>query len=204
MKIICIGRNYAEHAKELKNPIPKEPLFFCKPDSAIIQKAKPFFYPEFSNDIHFECELIIRINKLGKHIEQKFAHNYFDEIALGLDLTARDLQQECKEKGHPWEKAKAFDGSAPMGNFISLSKNNFDIGNITFELKKNSETVQKGNTKDMLFSVPQIIEHISKFFTLKIGDLIFTGTPEGVGPIAIGDSFEGFIEGKSALKVPIR
>lgn len=204
MKIICIGRNYAEHAKELNNPVPREPLFFCKPDSAIIQKGKPFFYPEFTKDIHFECEIIVRINKLGKHINQKFAHKYFDEVALGLDLTARDLQQECKTKGLPWEKAKAFDGSAPMGDFISLSENNLDVNNLSFELKKNNETVQVGNTNQMIFSVAQIIEHVSKFFTLKIGDLIYTGTPEGVGPIAIDDEFEGFIEGESSLKVPIR
>ena len=204
MKIICIGRNYAEHAKELNNPVPKEPLFFCKPDSAIIQKGKPFFYPEFTKDIHFECEIIVRINKLGKHINQKFAHKYFDEVALGLDLTARNLQQECKTKGLPWEKAKAFDGSAPMGDFISLSENNLDVNNLSFELKKNNETVQIGNTNQMIFSVAQIIEHVSKFFTLKIGDLIYTGTPEGVGPIAIDDEFEVFIEGKSSLKVPIR
>ncbi len=204
MKIICIGRNYADHAKELNNPVPKEPVFFCKPDSALIQKGKPFFYPEFSNDIHFECEVVVRINRIGKHIEEKFAHKYFDEITLGIDLTARDLQQDCKAKGLPWEKAKAFDGSAPIGDFIKVSSLSKDIQNLNFELSKNGGLVQSGNTNDMLFSIPKIIAYVSQFFTLKIGDLIFTGTPKGVGPIAIGDNFEASLEGKKLLQLPIR
>lgn len=204
MKIICIGRNYADHAKELNNPVPKEPVFFCKPDSALIQKGKPFFYPEFSNDIHFECEVVVRINRIGKHIEEKFAHKYFDEITLGIDLTARDLQQDCKAKGLPWEKAKAFDGSAPIGDFIKVSSLSKDIQNLNFELSKNGELVQSGNTNDMLFSIPKIIAFISQYFTLKIGDLIFTGTTKGVGPIAIGDNFEASLEGKKLLQLPIR
>ena len=204
MKIICIGRNYADHAKELNNPVPKEPVFFCKPDSALIQKGKPFFYPEFSNDIHFECEVVVRINRIGKHIIEKFAHKYFDEITLGIDLTARDLQQDCKAKGLPWEKAKAFDGSAPIGDFIKVSSLSKDIQNLNFELSKNGGLVQSGNTNDMLFSIPKIIAYVSQFFTLKIGDLIFTGTPKGVGPIAIGDNFEASLEGKKLLQLPIR
>ena len=192
MKIICIGRNYAEHAEELNNPIPSEPLFFLKPDSAIIRNNKPFFYPGFSKEIHHEVELVLKINKLGKNITEEFAHKYYNEIGIGIDFTARDIQRECKANGLPWEKAKAFDGSAPIGKF--LPKSSFaDINAINFRLDINQKTVQKGNTKDLLFSFDAIISFVSKFFTLKIGDLIFTGTPAGVGAVKIGDHLECFI-----------
>jgi 2-keto-4-pentenoate hydratase/2-oxohepta-3-ene-1,7-dioic acid hydratase in catechol pathway len=203
MKIICIGRNYAEHAKELNNPLPKEPVFFMKPDTCLIQKNQPFFYPDFSNEIHFETEIVIRINKLGKHIHRKFAHTYYSEIGIGIDFTARDLQQKCKEKGLPWEMAKAFDNAAPISKFVDISK--FDnIENINFHLDINGQTVQNGNTADMIFKVDEIIEYVSKFITLKIGDLIFTGTPVGVGPVKVGDKLEGFIENELMLKVDIK
>ncbi len=194
MKIICIGRNYAEHAKELNNEVPAEPVFFMKPDSALLLNNKPFFIPEFSNDIHHEVELVIRINRLGKHIEEKFANRYYNEIGLGIDFTARDVQQKCKEKGLPWEKAKAFDQSAVVGNFISKEKLS-EINNLNFELLINNNLVQKGNSKEMLFNVDRIISYISQFVTLKIGDLIFTGTPPGVGPVKVGDKLTGKLEG---------
>lgn len=203
MKIICIGRNYAEHAKELNNPLPKEPVFFMKPDTCLIQKNQPFFYPDFSEDIHYETEIVVRINKIGKHIQRKFAHTYYSEIGIGIDFTARDLQQKCKEKGLPWEIAKAFDNAAPISKFVDISK--FDnIQNINFHLDINGKTVQNGNTADMIFKVDEIIEYVSKFITLKIGDLIFTGTPAGVGPVKIGDKLEAFIEDEFMLKVDIR
>ena len=203
MKIICIGRNYSEHAKELNNPIPAEPLFFLKPDSAIIRNNKPFFYPGFSKEIHHEVELVLKINKLGKNITEEFAHKYYNEIGIGIDFTARDIQRECKEKGLPWEKAKAFDGSAPIGKF--LPKNSFaDRNAINFRLDINQKTVQKGNTKDLLFSFDTIISYVSKFFTLKIGDLIFTGTPAGVGAVRIGDHLECFIEDQKLLEFDIK
>ena len=203
MKIICIGRNYADHAKELNNPIPKEPVFFCKPDSALLQKNKPFFIPEFSNDIHYEVELVLKINRLGKHIDQKFAHKYYSEIGIGIDFTARDIQSECKKKGLPWEKAKAFDHSAPLGRFVAKEQLG-DLNAVEFSLQKNGETVQKGTTQDMLFSFDQIIAHVSQYFTLKIGDLIYTGTPAGVGPVKIGDTLHAFIQGEQMLKLDIR
>ena len=203
MKIICIGRNYAEHAEELNNPIPAEPLFFLKPDSAIIRNNKPFFYPGFSKEIHHEVELILKINKLGKNITEEFAHKYYNEIGIGIDFTARDIQKECKVKGLPWEKAKAFDGSAPIGKF--LSKSSFaDINAINFHLDINQKTVQKGNTEDLLFSFDAIISYVSKFFTLKIGDLIFTGTPAGVGAVKIGDHLECYIEDKKLLEFDVK
>lgn len=204
MKIVCIGRNYADHAKELNNPVPEQPVIFCKPDSSIIQKGKPFFYPKFSKNIHYEVEIVIRINRLGKHITERFAHKYYNEITLGIDFTARDIQQECKNKGLPWERAKSFDGSAPIGQFIELSEFLNPINNLNFNLLKNGQPVQTGCTKDMLFSVDQLIAEISKIMTLKIGDLIFTGTPAGVGPVAIGDVLIGKLEEKEILKVPIR
>lgn len=203
MKIICIGRNYADHAKELNNPIPKEPVFFCKPDSALLQKNKPFFIPEFSNDIHYEVELVLKINRLGKHIDQKFAHKYYSEIGIGIDFTARDIQSECKKKGLPWEKAKAFDHSAPLGRFVAKEQLG-DLNAVEFSLQKNGETVQKGTTQEMLFSFDQIIAHVSQYFTLKIGDLIYTGTPAGVGPVKIGDTLHAFIQGEEMLKLDIR
>ena len=203
MKIICIGRNYVEHAKELNNPLPKVPIFFMKPESALLQKNTPFFYPEFSNDIHYETEIVLRINKVGKHIHEKFAHTYFDEIGIGIDLTARDLQNNCKQKGLPWEIAKAFDGSAPLGTFVD--KNKFaDINDLNFSLKINGDLRQVGNTKNMIFSFDHIISYVSQFITLKMGDLIFTGTPEGVGPIRINDIFEAFIEDEKMLDLNIK
>lgn len=204
MKIICIGRNYAKHAKELGNSIPEEPVFFMKPDSARLPKKAPFFYPNFTNDLHYEVELVLRINKLGKNITKKFAHTYYNEIGIGIDFTARDIQKECKEKGLPWEKAKAFDYSAPMSQ-VFLSKTEFEnLDNIDFSLNKNQEEVQKGNTSEMLFNFDELIVYLSKFMTLKIGDLIFTGTPAGVGPVSIGDHLEGFIEGQKLIDLKIK
>ena len=203
MKIICIGRNYAEHAKELNNTLPEEPVFFLKPDTAISKNNQPFFYPDFSNDIHHEIELVVKINRLGKNIEEKFAPKYYNEITLGIDFTARDLQQKCKEKGLPWEKAKAFDGSAPLGNFVS--KSSFEnLNEISFHLNLNGNTVQKGNTANMIFSVDAVISYVSKFITLKNGDLIFTGTPAGVGPVKPGDSLECYLEEDRLLKFSIK
>jgi len=204
MKIICIGRNYAEHAKELGNAVPDKPLIFLKPDSALIPKGHPFFYPEFTKDLHYEVELVIKINKVGKKIEEKFAHKYYNEIGIGIDFTARDIQDQCKAKGKPWEIAKAWDHSAPVGRtFLPLEE--FDsVQDINFSLRKNGEIVQDGNSSDMIFSVNRLIEEVSKIFTLKIGDLIFTGTPKGVGPVQIGDELEAFIGEKSMLKLAVR
>lgn len=201
MKIICIGRNYAEHAKELKNEIPTEPVFFMKPDTTLL-KENDFYFPDFTKDLHHEIELVLRISKAGKHIEEQFAHKYYDEIGLGIDFTARDLQQQCKEKGLPWEKAKAFDNSAPIGKFFKKEK--FDLSNIDLELKINGETKQAGNSKDLLFSFDKIISYVSKFVSLKVGDLIYTGTPKGVGPVNIGDKLQGFINGELALELEIK
>ncbi|MBN2348215.1 MAG: fumarylacetoacetate hydrolase family protein [Bacteroidales bacterium] len=203
MKIICIGRNYIEHAKELNNPVPAEPIFFMKPDSAIIKNGKPFFYPDFSKDIHHELEIVLKINRLGKNIDKKFAHRYFNEIGLGIDFTARDLQQKQKEGGKPWEIAKAFDGSAPLGTFIKVSRFP-DIHTINFSLKINGNPVQQGNTKDMIFSFEDLIAYVSRFVTLKTGDLIFTGTPAGVGPVQINDRLEGFIENEKMLDFRVK
>ena len=201
MKIICIGKNYVSHAKEMGSTVPKEPLFFLKPDSAILPKNHPFFIPDFSREIHHEIELIIKIKKLGKHIEKRFAPSYYSEIGLGIDFTARDLQNECKINGHPWEKAKAFDHSAVIGTtFYSIEKFN----EIHFELKKNGNLVQQGNANNMVFDFDEIIQHVSKFMTLKIGDIIFTGTPEGVGPIKIGDKLEGFLNGKKIIDLNVK
>ncbi|HIA07408.1 MAG TPA: fumarylacetoacetate hydrolase family protein [Flavobacteriales bacterium] len=203
MKIICIGRNYASHAKELNNPIPEEPVIFMKPDSSLIRNNQPFFIPDFSTDVHHEVELVVKINKLGKHIEKKFAHKYYHEIGIGIDFTARDLQSKMKEKGLPWEKAKGFDGSAPLGKFVPKSTFS-DIENINFHLDINGKRVQTGNTSNMLFSIDTIVEHVSKYFTLKIGDLIYTGTPEGVGPVKAGDRLACFIEEEELLAFNIR
>ncbi|MEJ6567187.1 MAG: fumarylacetoacetate hydrolase family protein [Flavobacteriales bacterium] len=196
MKIICIGRNYAKHAEELNNPIPEEPVVFLKPDTAVLLKKHPFFIPEHSNNVHHEIELVVKINRLGKHIETRFAHKYYNEIALGIDFTARDVQDDCKKKGLPWEKAKAFDGSAAVSNFFSLESLKKEINNIDFYLDINGKKVQEGNTQQMLFSVDQLISHVSKYFTLKTGDLIFTGTPAGVGPVQREDLLELYLEGK--------
>jgi acylpyruvate hydrolase len=203
MKIICIGRNYADHAKELNNPLPTEPLYFLKPDSAILPNNRPFFIPEFTNEVHYELEIVLKINRIGKHIEPQFAHKYFEEIGLGIDFTARDIQQQCKEKGHPWEKAKGFDGSAPIGKF--MNKGEFlNLEDISFSLTQNGIIKQKGNTKNMIFSFDDIIAYVSKFMTLKIGDLIYTGTPAGVGPISQNDLIEGFIGPKKMLSCRIK
>lgn len=195
MKIIAIGRNYIEHAKELNSPVPKEPMFFMKPETSIILDNKPFFYPDFSKDIHYEVEIVLKINKLGKNIEERFAHRYFEEIGIGIDFTARDLQQKCKEKGKPWEIAKAFDGAAPISEFVP-KENYADLNDLHFNLDLNGKTVQNGTTKDMIFNFDVLIAYISKFVTLKIGDLIFTGTPAGVGQVQIGDRLVAKIEGK--------
>ncbi|MDT8411165.1 MAG: fumarylacetoacetate hydrolase family protein [Vicingaceae bacterium] len=203
MKIICIGRNYIDHAKELNNPVPKEPVFFIKPDTALLPKRNPFVYPSFTKDLHYEVEIVLRINKIGKHIEEKFAHKYYNEIGVGVDFTARDVQQQCKEKGLPWEKAKAFDFSAPTSDFVPI-KNFKDINQLNFELKVNDELKQKGNTKDMLFNFNQIIAYVSQFVTLKIGDYIYTGTPAGVGSININDKITCFIEGEKMLEFNVK
>lgn len=203
MKIIAIGRNYAEHAKELNNPVPTVPVIFMKPDTAILKDNKPFYHPEFSSDIHHEIELVLKISKEGKHIAEKFAGNYFDEIGLGVDFTARDIQQKHKEKGLPWELAKAFDNSAPVSKFIP--KSNFqDLNQLNIRLDLNGKTVQNGNTRDLLFSFEYIIAFVSKYITLKKGDLIFTGTPQGVGKINIGDHLEGYLQDEKLLDFDIR
>lgn len=202
MKIICIGRNYADHAKELNNPVPESPVFFMKPDSALMPKG-PFFYPDFTKDLHYECEIVVKISKLGKNITQKFAHTYYNEIGLGIDFTARDLQEICKQKGLPWEIAKSFENSAPVSRKF-IDKSTLDLESLNFSLQKNKQVVQQGNTRDMLFSIDQIIVYLSQFMTLKIGDLIFTGTPAGVGPVAINDVLTGFIEDQKMFEVKIK
>ena len=203
MKIICIGRNYADHISELNNERPIEPVIFMKPDSAILPNKNPFVIPAFSNDIHHEVEILVKICRVGKHIDAKFAHKYYEEIGLGIDFTARDVQSKLKEKGLPWEKAKAFDHSAVIGNFIS-KKNYSSLENINFELKSNQVTVQEGNTSLMLWKIDELIAYVSQYFTLKIGDIIFTGTPKGVAKVTEGDVLEGFIEGESMFKIQIR
>ena len=203
MKIICIGRNYVNHVKELKNNNPEEPLFFLKPDTSIQPKGHPFFIPDFSNNIHYEVELIIRINKIGKHIEERFAYKYYNEIGLGIDFTARDIQEELKAKGLPWEKAKGFDGSAQISK-IFINKSDLDLNNISFYLLQNGNEVQRGNSLEMIFSFEKIISYISRFYTLKIGDLIFTGTPSGVGNVEKGDNLVGYIEEKEMLRVVVK
>ncbi len=202
MKIICIGRNYAKHIEELANERPDNPVVFLKPDSAILPNKNPFFIPPFSNDIHYEVEVLIKINKVGKHIASKFAYKYYDEIGLGIDFTARDIQQKCKEKGLPWEKAKAFDGSAVIGNFYD--KNKFDLENLSFQLLKNNEIVQKGNTQSMLWKIDELISYVSQYFTLKKGDIIFTGTPAGVGKVSENDVLIGNIEGLKAFQIKVK
>ena len=203
MKIICIGRNYAEHAKELNNPLPTEPVFFLKPDTALLPSGNPFYIPDFTTDLHFECELVVKIKKVGKNIGVEFAPNYYDEISLGIDFTARDLQEKCKQKGLPWEIAKGFDHSAPMGSHF-ISKANFNWNEIEFKLFKNGIEVQHGKTTDQIFNIDQIIAYVSRFITLKTGDLIFTGTPAGVGPVSIGDRLTGFIGDQQLLDLQIK
>lgn len=203
MKIICIGRNYVDHIEELKNERPSEPVVFLKPDTAILPKKTPFTIPEFSNEIHHELEIIVKINKVGKYISRKFAHKYYDEIGLGIDFTARDIQNKLKEKGLPWEKAKAFDGSAIIGDFIPKNALN-SIENIKFELTNNHKTVQEGNTNLMIWSIDEIIEYVSQYFTLKKGDIIFTGTPKGVAKVSPNDILEGFLENKQLIRLQIK
>jgi acylpyruvate hydrolase len=202
MKIICIGRNYKKHAQELGNQAPDEPVIFLKPDSSVLRAKDKMYIPDFSKDVHYELELLVRIHRIGKRIKEKFSYKYYKEISLGIDFTARDVQQELKQKGLPWEKAKAFDGSAAIGKWVKLGDQ--DINNLNFELKLNGKVVQKGNSSDMLFSVDQLISHVSNYFTLKIGDVIFTGTPEGVGPVKNGDLLEAYLEGQLLLKCAIR
>ncbi len=204
MKILAVGLNYESHNVEMKRVFQsKHPVVFMKPESAQLKDSKPFFIPDFSNEVHYETEMVVKINRLGKHIDERFAHRYYDELTVGIDFTARDLQRKLKEKGLPWEIAKGFDGSAAIGNFIS-KKEFQDIQNINFHLDINSKTVQQGNTKDMIFSVDKIIAYVSQFFTLKIGDLIYTGTPAGVGPVKIDDHLEGYLDDKKLLDFNIK
>jgi len=203
MKIICIGRNYTNHIAELQNERPTEPVVFMKPDSAVLLKQHPFVLPEFSNQVHHEIELIVKINKVGKYIEPKFAHKYYDEISVGIDFTARDLQDQLKSKGLPWEKAKAFDGSAVIGEF--LSKEQFaSLDDVNFELLKNGAVAQKGNSSLMLWKIDELVAYVSQFFTLKIGDIIFTGTPEGVASVAPNDVLEGYLEGQQLFRIQVK
>ena len=203
MKIICIGRNYTKHIEELQNERPDEPVVFMKPDSAVLLRQHPFVIPEFSEDIHHELEIIVKINKVGKYIDAKFAHKYYDEIGVGIDFTARDVQQKLKDKGLPWEKAKAFDGSALIGDFMQKSAFN-SLENLTFELTNNGVTVQKGNTDFMLWKIDELIAYVSQYFTLKIGDIIFTGTPEGVAAVRPDDILEGFLEGNKLFRIQVK
>jgi 2-keto-4-pentenoate hydratase/2-oxohepta-3-ene-1,7-dioic acid hydratase in catechol pathway len=200
MKLICIGRNYVDHIDELKNEKPSSPVIFLKPDSAVILKNHPFFIPDYSNDVHYEVEVLIKIKKLGKSIDVKFSHTYYDKIGLGIDFTARDLQSELKKNGLPWEKSKAFDGSALIGKWVNKNEFN-DLNNLNFSLKKNGTIVQFGNTSNMLWFIDELISEVSKFFTLKIGDVIFTGTPSGVGKVSENDLFEGFINEKQFFSI---
>ncbi len=199
MKIICIGRNYVEHAKELNNPVPTKPMFFVKPDTALL-RTQMFYIPPFSKNIHYELELVVKIKKVGKSISKRFAHKYYDEISLGLDLTARDLQEKCKEKGMPWEIAKGFDSSAPIGKWYQKK----DLKSLDFYLLKNGEKVQEGNPSQMVFDIDRIIEYVSKFMTLKKGDLIFTGTPSGVGKMEVNDVFEAYLDGNKTIDLRVK
>jgi 2-keto-4-pentenoate hydratase/2-oxohepta-3-ene-1,7-dioic acid hydratase in catechol pathway len=202
MKIICIGRNYAKHIEELDNEKPAEPVIFMKPDSAILLKNNPFIIPPFSQDIHYEVEILVKINRIGKHIDQKFAHKYYEEIGLGIDFTARDLQSSLKEKGLPWEKAKAFDGSAVIGKFCNKSVLNLE--NIRFQLERNEEIVQDGESSHMLWKIDELIAYVSQYFTLKIGDVLFTGTPAGVGRVETDDQLKGTLEGKEMFQIKVK
>lgn len=204
MKIICIGKNYLAHVKEFDSEVPAEPVFFMKPDSALLRNNNPFFIPDWSNDLHHEIELVLKINRIGKNIEKQFAHRYYDEIGLGIDFTARDVQFELKKKGLPWEKSKAFDQSAVLSNNFLQVSNFKDKKSIRFKLTVNNETVQDGNSGMMIFDFDEIISHVSKYITLKIGDLIYTGTPEGVGPVKIGDHLEGYLDNKKLLDFMVK
>ncbi|NMH86389.1 fumarylacetoacetate hydrolase family protein [Flavivirga algicola] len=203
MKLICIGRNYTEHIKELENEKPADPVVFLKPDTAILLKKQPFFIPDFSNDVHHEVEVLVKINRVGKYIDRKFAHKYYKEISLGIDFTARDMQSQLKEKGLPWEKSKAFDGSAVVGKWLKVSDFE-DVNALSFSLHKNEEIVQKGSTSFMLWKIDELIEYVSKYFTLKIGDIIFTGTPAGVGKVIANDKLKGFIEDKEMFSITVK
>lgn len=203
MKLICIGRNYTEHIKELNNEKPTDPVIFIKPDTAILLKKQPFFIPDFSDDVHHEVEVLVKINKVGKHIAKKFAHKYYDEISVGIDFTARDLQSQLKAKGLPWEKAKSFDGAAVIGEW--MPKTAFkDLNDLNFSLKKNTEIVQNGQTNHMLYKIDEIIEYVSKYFTLKIGDIIFTGTPAGVSKVNPNDQLEGYLEQHQLFSIKVK
>ena len=203
MKIICVGQNYLNHIKELNSKINKSPILFLKPDSSIIQKNQPFFIPEFSKEIHYEVEIILKFDKLGKHIDRKFSNKYYNQISLGIDFTARDLQEKLKKSGYPWEKAKSFDNSAVIGDWIDI--NNFqDINNINFCLKLNNEVVQSSNSSNMIWKIDDLVTEVSNYFTLKIGDILFTGTPEGVGKVSIGDVLDGFLEEKKVFSIKIK
>ena len=203
MKIICVGQNYLNHIKELNSKRNKSPILFLKPDSSIIQKNQPFFIPEFSKEIHYEAEIILKFDKLGKHIDKKFSKKYYNQISLGIDFTARDLQEKLKKSGQPWEKAKSFDNSAVVGDWIDV--NNFqDINDINFCLKLNNEIVQSSNSSNMIWKIDDLVSEVSNYFTLKIGDILFTGTPEGVGKVSIGDVLEGFLEEKKVFSIKIK
>jgi acylpyruvate hydrolase len=204
MKIICIGRNYEEHARELNNPLPENPVFFLKPDTALVIRNRPFYYPDFSKDIQYETELVLKICKVGKSIPEKYAGDFYDQIGIGFDFTARDLQQKCKEKGLPWEIAKGFDYSAPISPEFVAKENFPDLKNISFHLELNGKRVQEGHSGDMIFPFEKIIAYVSKFMTLRTGDLIFTGTPSGVGPVKIGDKLEAYLEGTHMLTCNIK
>lgn len=204
MKIICVGRNYAAHARELNNAVESDPVIFLKPETALLSGRQPFFLPDFSHEIHYETELVVRICRVGKNIEERFAHRYYEEVTLGIDFTARDVQQRLKEKGLPWELAKGFDGSAPVGTFIKLSELGKNVQDISFTMELNGRLCQKGQTADMIFPVNRIIAFVSSYFTLKIGDLIFTGTPEGVGTVKQGDEITAALEGRKLLTVKVR
>jgi 2-keto-4-pentenoate hydratase/2-oxohepta-3-ene-1,7-dioic acid hydratase in catechol pathway len=203
MKIICIGRNYVKHIEELGNERPEEPVVFLKPDTALLARDQDFYIPDFAAQVHYEVELVVRICKPGKHIEPKYAHKYYEDLSVGIDFTARDLQQKLKENGLPWEKSKAFDGSAVIGDFISKNQVS-SLENLTFELRKNNQTVQAGNTALMLWKIDEIIAHVSEYFTLKTGDLIYTGTPEGVGPVLQGDVLEGFLDKQKLFRLQVK
>lgn len=203
MKIICVGRNYRDHVKELKNELPEEPVIFMKPKSALLQTHTPFYYPEFTNELHYECELVLRVCKNGKYIQGKHASNYYDAVSVGIDFTARDLQDDLKAKGLPWEKAKAFDNSAVVGKFIPITSE-INPNNVNFHLLKNKEKVQSANSGEMIFSINKVIENISKYFSLNIGDVIFTGTPAGVGECVVGDVLEGYIDKQNLFSVEIK
>ncbi|MCT8340083.1 fumarylacetoacetate hydrolase family protein [Flavobacteriaceae bacterium TK19130] len=203
MKIICVGRNYTEHIEELQNEKPTDPVLFLKPDTSILLKKQPFFIPDFSEEVHHEVEVLVKIKKIGKHIDRKFAHKYYDEIGLGIDFTARDLQSKLKEKGLPWEKAKAFDGAAVIGKFMPKSKFG-DVDNLNFRLEKNGEIVQQSTTHHMLWKIDELIEYISKYFTLKIGDVIFTGTPKGVAKVNPNDNLTGFLEDTQIFSIKVK